>query len=98
MSFPGQLVNTLGLQIRAAVTWENWLTLLGFLHGPEPPRTAGQPCGHSDQDKSRLRYRVDFTGHGTRARVAQDCWSNPRALGHSPSHPGELFNTAGHRT
>ena len=97
MSFPGQVVNTAGPWSWAAVARDIWLTLLGFLHGPESHRRPGQPCGPSDQGKSQLRYQVDLAGPGTHARVTRECWSTLWALRHSPSRPGELVDPTGHR-
>ena len=94
---PGQLANPAVLQTRGRVTGDSLSTPRALVHGPESPGTAGltrdlgpepespgtadQPRGPSDPSAIGPGELVEPVGMQTRARLAQDSWSTPRALG-----------------
>ena len=62
----------------------------GLGHGPESPLGPGRPRRPSEPGPSRQRHRVLLEGPGTRAQVARDCFSTPRALGQKRESPGSV--------
>ena len=79
------MVDTVGPQTRARVTWENWWTSQYLGPEPESPGTAGRPHVPSEQGPSRQETLVDNAGTGSRAQVTRDIWSSPGTWDTGPS-------------
>ena len=59
------------------------------------PRRAGRARAPSEPGPSHPGQLVKTGGPQAWARVARECWSSPRDLGHGPSRPGQLVQAAG---
>ena len=103
-SHPDCLVNHAGNRARARVPRDRWYTPGTLGHWPESLRTPvrqhgtsyqgwsrpGQLVDHgpSDPDWRHLGQLFDPAGPQTWARVTQESWSTPLALGHGHELPG----------
>ena len=105
--WPWSAGQTLGHRALARVNQDRRSTSRALGHEPELSGNAGRPRGPSNPSARKdVRQRgpsgtvpsnpgqlIGPAGHRTRAQIAWESWSTPRALGHGPKWPG----TAGRR-
>ena len=97
LEWPGQLVEHAGPQSRAGLARDIWLTLLGLGHGPNFPKKLVDPS----VSRNRVRVVKDFwstswSSDPSESRLGQHV-DHAGHRGRAES-PGELVDTAGHRT
>ena len=98
LSYLGQRVEPAGLRTRARVARDSRSTLRARGHGPELPEMACRPRGPSDTSLNALESCSipQALEHGPRSHETCGRACGPSELGASP--PGQLVDSAGHRT